>query len=207
MSVVAEGRAAEHGRAAASTSGASLRQLVSRVSSCVGALAGAEVGDDVAAAERVDGLLRVADQHQRGLADEGALDDLPLDRVGVLELVDHHDRPAPAHPVAGGCVVGLERDGQPAEQVVEAQDAEQALAPLELLAARRRRTRGGRRPPVSAGGSTGVSRVRGLRTTSRASPSAWARVSSGVSFSVAEALEVEVVDDLGRPARRGSRRA
>ena len=57
-----------------------------------GGAGGAQVGDHVGAAERVDRLLRVADQHQRAVPVEGALEDLPLHRVGVLELVDEHDR-------------------------------------------------------------------------------------------------------------------
>ena len=60
-------------------------------------LGGPQIGDDVAAAERVDRLLRVADQDQRGAAAEGAVDHLPLHGIGVLELVDHHDRPALMH--------------------------------------------------------------------------------------------------------------
>ena len=121
----------------------------------VGPVAGPQVGDDVAAAEGVDRLLGVADQHQRHPADERALDHLPLHRVGVLELVDHDDRPAPAHPVAGRRVVGLERDREPGQQVVEAEDAEQPLAPLELADARRRRTRGVRRPSSRPAGRAG----------------------------------------------------
>ena len=58
---------------------------------------GVQVGEDVAAAERVDGLLRVSDEDQRRVAAERAVDHLPLHRVGVLELVDHHDRPPPMH--------------------------------------------------------------------------------------------------------------
>ena len=62
---------------------------------------GLEVGDDVAAAKRVDGLLRVADQDQRGAIGERAVDHLPLHGVGVLELIDHHDRPPLMHPQLG----------------------------------------------------------------------------------------------------------
>ena len=66
-----------------------------------GGVRGLQVGDDVAAAERVDGLLGIADQDHRRVAAERPVDDLPLHRVGVLELVDHHDRPALPHPVPG----------------------------------------------------------------------------------------------------------
>ena len=66
---------------------------------------GREVGDDVAATEGVDGLLRVADQHHRGVAGEGPVEHLPLHGVGVLELVDQHDLPALPHPLPGRRVV------------------------------------------------------------------------------------------------------
>ena len=68
----------------------------------VGLGGGAQVGVDVAAAEPVDGLLGVADEHHRGVAEEGPLQDLPLHRIGVLELVDEHEPPAVAHDGAGG---------------------------------------------------------------------------------------------------------
>ena len=63
-----------------------------------GGLSGLQVGDDVTAAECVDRLLRVTDQNQRRGAVECLVDHLPLHRVGVLELIDHDDGPAPAHP-------------------------------------------------------------------------------------------------------------
>ncbi len=91
-----------------------------------------EVRGDVAAAEGVDGLLGVADEHHRGDPAEGAVEDLPLHGVGVLELVDEHDRPALAHPHPGGRVLVLERVGELAQQVVVRQDPEPALARLEL---------------------------------------------------------------------------
>ncbi|EUA20627.1 exodeoxyribonuclease V beta chain RecB domain protein [Mycobacterium xenopi 3993] len=56
---------------------------------------------DVAATKPVDGLLGVADQDQRRVPAKCALEHLPLDQVGVLELVDQHNAPAPPHPVAG----------------------------------------------------------------------------------------------------------
>jgi hypothetical protein len=67
---------------------------------CLGAslLPRLQVSHHVAAAKGVDRLLRVADQHQRLMAVEGAVQDLPLHRVGVLELVDQHDGVARAHP-------------------------------------------------------------------------------------------------------------
>jgi len=93
--VVAEAGAAEHGvqrgdevLVAAPVGGQCL--LVARLAR------GREVGVDVGAAEGVDRLLGIADQHQGALSravvlevlGEGAADDVPLDRVGVLELVD-----------------------------------------------------------------------------------------------------------------------
>ena len=62
-----------------------------------GGLGGGEVRVDVRAAEGIDGLLGVADEHERPLAvAEGAVDDRPLDGVGVLELVDEDDLEAAA---------------------------------------------------------------------------------------------------------------
>ena len=95
-------------------------------------LGGLQVRDDVAAAERVDGLLRIADQDQRRAAGEGAVDHLPLHRIGVLELVDHHDRPPLMHPHLGRRVIGFQRVGQSAEQVVVAEDAAPPLADLQF---------------------------------------------------------------------------
>ena len=94
-----------------------------------------EVRRDVAAAERVDGLLGVADQHHRGVAAEGPVEHLPLHRVGVLELVDQHDLPPLPHPLgrrrrrrAG------QRVGELAEQVVVGEHAEPSLAAVHLRA-------------------------------------------------------------------------
>ena len=85
----------------AATSGASVRQLLASVAWAAGGLRRRQVGVDVAAAEGVDRLLGVADQDHRGVPGERPLQDLPLHRVGVLEFVDQHDRPARPHPVAG----------------------------------------------------------------------------------------------------------
>ena len=93
-------------------------------------LGGEQVGDHVGAAERVDGLLRVADQHQGAVAVERALQDLPLHRVGVLELVDEHDLVAAADAgarVLPGLGVG-ERVAQVDEQVVVVHHPHGALA-------------------------------------------------------------------------------
>ena len=54
-----------------------------------GAGGGLQVGVHVAAAEGVDGLLGIADEHESaGRLAEGGPQDAPLHRVGVLELVD-----------------------------------------------------------------------------------------------------------------------
>ena len=68
--------------------------------------AGAQVGGDVAAAETVDGLLGVADHHQRAASAVDPLEDRELALVGVLELVDQRDRECLVQAV-GQHVVGL----------------------------------------------------------------------------------------------------
>ena len=97
-----------------------------------GRLGRLQIRHDVAAAERVDGLLRVADEDHRGTPAECAVDHLPLDSVGVLELVDHDDRPALVHAYLGGGVVGVQRGSQSAQQVVVAEDAESPLADFQF---------------------------------------------------------------------------
>ncbi len=57
---------------------------------------------------------------------------LPLHLVGVLELVDHDDRPALIHAHLGGGVVGVQRGGQSAQQVVVAEDAQPPLADFQF---------------------------------------------------------------------------
>ena len=113
----------------------------------VGRLGGVEVGVDVGAAERVDRLLRVADQHQRrAAAAERAAQDVPLHGVGVLELVHEHDAIALSQPRGGRRAAGtLERLVEPREQVVVAHHRQLALAPLELLADRVARAGGASR--------------------------------------------------------------
>ena len=63
----------------------------------LGVVARGEVGVDVRAAKGVDRLLRVADQHQRGgrvvtLHAVDGVEDAVLQRVRVLELIDHRHR-------------------------------------------------------------------------------------------------------------------
>ena len=88
--------------------------------------AGGEVGVDVGAAEGVDGLLGVADEHQRsrrvvGLDPVDGVEDAVLDRVGVLELVDQRYRKLGADHLGQARAVGAGEGGVEAgEQVVEA---------------------------------------------------------------------------------------
>ncbi len=96
-----------------------------------------QVGVDVGAAEGVDGLLGVADEHEGGVAvAEDPAHDLPLDRVGVLELVDQGDLVALAQPVAGGGAPFVVGQGvaQPGEEIVVGEHRSPALAPLDLVA-------------------------------------------------------------------------
>jgi len=58
-----------------------------------------EEGLDAARAETEDGLLRVTDHDESGVGDveEESLEDIPLQRVGVLELVNHNDLEVVSH--------------------------------------------------------------------------------------------------------------
>ena len=83
------------------------------MASRTGGADGVKVGVHIGAAERIDRLLGVTDEHKPGASGtggavtgrraeaEGLFEYLPLDRVGVLELVDQDDRVAPAEPSAG----------------------------------------------------------------------------------------------------------
>ena len=88
----------------------------------------------VGAAEGVDRLLGVGDQHQGGPAlPEREAHDLPLRRIGVLELVDEHHLVARAQ--LGGDAVAAgppQRGPQPGHQVVIGHDHHRPLALLEL---------------------------------------------------------------------------
>ena len=102
-----------------------------------GLAGGGEVGIDVGAPEGVDGLLGIADQHEGGapLA-EGHAHDVPLDRIGVLELVDQGHAVVAAQPVARGrapCPVA-ERVAEPGEQIVVGHHPGLTLAGFDLLA-------------------------------------------------------------------------
>ena len=102
----------------------------------VGPVGRFEVGVDVGAAEGVDRLLRVADEDERRVAvPEGAAHDVPLDGVGVLELVDEHDAVALSEALGRGLAAGaLERVVEAGEQVVVGHDRHLALAAFELVA-------------------------------------------------------------------------
>ncbi len=93
---------------------------------------GPQIGDDVAAAKRVDRLLRIADEDDGRPAAERAVDHLPLHGIGVLELVDHDDGPPLVHAKPGGRLLVVEGGSQAGQQVVVAQDAELALAHLQF---------------------------------------------------------------------------
>jgi hypothetical protein len=114
--------------------------LTSSVSRRPAARGSLEVRVDVGAPEGVDRLLGVADEHERhAVAAERGAHDVPLHRVGVLELVDEHD------PVALAQLGDRRRAARPAqglvqpgEQVVVGHHARAALALLELAADRLR---------------------------------------------------------------------
>ena len=110
---IAQRGAAQHGLQTLDERGVAAPVDVQRAPFAGGA-GGLQVGVDVAAAKAVDRLLGIADQHHRGVTAERALDDLPLNGIGVLELVDHDDRPARPHPVAGIGILRLQRRGEPA---------------------------------------------------------------------------------------------
>ena len=97
-----------------------------------------EVGVHVGAAEAVDGLLRVADQHQGAVAVERLAQDRPLHRVGVLELVDQHHpvaRPQPSLRDRTRRRVG-EGVPEPEQHVVVVDELLAPLAPVDLGAHR-----------------------------------------------------------------------
>jgi len=114
----------------------------------LGLAAGLMVGLDVAPAEAVDRLLGVADQHERGAAGEACLEEGPLSRIGVLELVHQHDREPFTEQLGGRLPADRigEHRRQPHDHVVVSEDPARALPGVEHLANRRRETH-----PYSAG--------------------------------------------------------
>ncbi len=97
-----------------------------------------QVGVDVGTPEGVDGLLGVADQHKGRIRarPEGPAHDVPLDGIGVLELV--HQRHPVAGPEAPACGLAPYRIGEgvpePGEQVVVGEDCRQPPPAVDLLA-------------------------------------------------------------------------
>ena len=180
----------------------SLRQFVSRVEISPRSRA-PQVGDDVAAAEPVDRLFGIADEDQRRRAAERPPDDVPLYRVGVLELVDHHDGPARPHPLARGGVVALQRGGQPAQQVVEAKDGQPALAAFEF-AAHVVRERAPARASVPDRDAAGAAAALGSSTAARATRRASGWLSS-VACRCRRRSPGRCRRRSGGPHRRGSR--
>ena len=159
-------------------------------------LRGAQVGVDIAAAEPVDGLFGVTDEHQRGLSGEGPFQDLPLHRVGVLELVDHHHRPALRHlyPCRGiGVVEGI---GQPGQQIVITENAVSALPDLQLG----QHVPGERQRDGGPGIGIGIGRAQfggGVADDLFGQLSGVAVGQRGVVAILAEPGQVVIVDDLG----------
>jgi len=194
---VAQGSAAKHGlqpgdqrRVAAPVAGEG------PPGQCVGR--GGEVRGQVGTAEGVDRLLRVADQHQRGRAVERRPQDLPLHRVGVLELVDQHHPVALADPRPRRVPARRmdQRVAQPGEQVVVVEQPAGPLAGVHLAAY------GARQPVALVGGGIAdrvVRHQRGLRVTHRVPPDL--QGAGVVNLRLARTLgrelaQVEVVDHL-----------
>jgi hypothetical protein len=112
-------------------------------------LARAQVGGHVGAAERVDGLLGVADDREAaagragdrrgaGLGPPHAREDLPLERIGVLELVDERPRQPRPQPGRERVAAGpTQQGGQPRQQVLVVELAACELVLVEARAQRR----------------------------------------------------------------------
>lgn len=163
-------------------------------------LGGGEIGVDVAAAEPVDRLLGVTDEHEGAVPAEGPVEDLPLHRVGVLELVDEHHPPALAHPLAGRRVLVLEGGGEVGEQVVVAEHPEPPLAAVELLA---HQSGEAQAPGVGGAPLEGAGVELGMRIFGDGPGDlAGALAGEGRRAPGGEAADVEVVDDLVAQVRQ-----
>ena len=156
-----------------------------------------EVRDEIGAAEGVNRLLWVADEHQGRRAVECGLQDPPLQRVGVLELVDqHHPVPRP-DPLDGGRSAHrvAQRVVEPTDKVVVVEQTAHALAPVHLSICVRRQG-------VAQLGRRAVQRVgrheRRLRITDRrpGHGERGARVDSRFSALAGEPAQVQVADHL-----------
>ena len=101
-------------------------------------IGGLAVGGQLAAAEAIDRLFGVAHHHQQVLgprAGEGPLQDAPLDRIGVLKLIDQGGPVAAGHRLqqwGGGCGIGA--GVEPFEQLAKPHLAGRS-PPLGQLAA------------------------------------------------------------------------
>ncbi len=155
-----------------------------------------EIGDDVSAAERVDGLLRIPDEDQRRAARECTIDHLPLHGVGVLEFVDHDDRPPLMHLQLRRRVVSCERIGKPGEQVVVAKDPPLPFTGVHLSKNTFREADAYRGTRVGFG-SYRPQFGRGMLYDLASQLQRICVAQHGVVTLMTEVAEIEVVDDLG----------
>ncbi len=167
--------------------------VVRQLAAAVGVGDRVEVAEHLRAAEGVDGLLRVADQHQGPVTVEGQPQDVPLQRVGVLELVDQGHPVAVADPLPGAfAVLGIGEHGvQQDQQVVEVAQPCQPGAAFGLGAHRRAEGHPRTAGPVVVGREGGVAVVHGGQGQG-------VRVAQGERGPVAGvAGQVQVLDDGG----------
>ncbi len=103
----------------------------------MGRAACAQVGVNVGAAEGIDGLLGVTDHEQPAVLAVGldlveGVEDAVLQRIGVLELVDHRDRELATDDLGQARpVLALQGDIEAGEHVVEAHLGALAFLPVE----------------------------------------------------------------------------
>lgn len=113
-----------------------------------GGMGGLDIGVNVGTAEGVDGLLGIADQHERGGRDavplsgiglpnalpEDVVEDRPLNGIGVLELVDEGDLVALPECLAGVASrqVVIEGLAKPGEEVIERERPSLFAAAVDL---------------------------------------------------------------------------
>ena len=165
-----------------------------------GHLGSGQVGVDVGAPEGVDGLLGVADEHEGGAAAaEAEAEDVPLDGIGVLELVDQRHPVAALQPGPDPRAVHRVVEGGPQadEEIVVGQDAGQAFAPLHLLPHPQGQAavhpgRGG------SGGKGGLDRGHRVVDGGVGHPQGVGPAEGAGPLSGVELPDVEVVDHLGQ---------
>ena len=114
----------------------------------------AEVGEDVRAAEAVDGLLGIADEKQPAIVSrEDAAKDFPLDRIGILKLINQ--RRLEFLPQGRGerrAAVGIGQGiAQAREQVVEGLGFRAVLARWKFGARKADEIKPGRRGRIARG--------------------------------------------------------